>query len=93
MKDAAHLLTFVRTKESELVLHADAQGLSLLISALQSLKEKTEAGGSDHDHLKTSAWAGTELTESRGSESGELIHHLKVYAWSEESAVKHGFRS
>lgn len=93
MNTPEHVLTFVREGEAELRLHADAKGLSLMISALERLKEKVEAGDCDHDHLFTPAWAGTELTESKGMESGDLIHHLKTYGWTDEWIVKHGFRS
>ncbi|MEI6860898.1 MAG: Imm32 family immunity protein [Verrucomicrobiota bacterium] len=87
-----HVLTLVQRKEGEIVLHADAKGLALLIAALERLKKKAEEGASDHDHLMTPAWAGTELSEKKGAEAGALIHHLKIYGWSEEAAKEHGFR-
>jgi len=39
----------------------------------------------------TAAWAGSELSEKKGSESGELVHHVKLYGWTQEWAKKHGF--
>ena len=91
MKQPDHVLTFVRGEEGELRMHADAKGLSLLICALEGLKKKVEGGVSEHAHLMTPSWAGSELSEKKGTESGELIHHLKLYGWTEERARKHGF--
>jgi hypothetical protein len=91
MNTPDYVLTFVCGKEGELQMHADAKGLSVLIRALESLKKKAEEGVSDHDHLMTPSWAGSELTERKGLESGELIHHLKLYGWTEERAKKYGF--
>jgi hypothetical protein len=92
MKAPDYVLTFVRGDEGELFMHAAAKGLSVLISALERLKAKAEEGVCDHDHLMTPAWGGSELSEKKGTESGELIHHLKLYGWTEEWAKKHGFR-
>ena len=91
MTQPDHVLTFVRGEEGELFMHADAKGLSVLIRALEGLKKKAEAGISEHEHLMTPSWAGSELSEKKGTESGELIHHLKLYGWTEEWARKHGF--
>jgi hypothetical protein len=93
MKQPDHVLTFVRGEEGELFMHADAKGLSVLISALERLRKKAEEGACEHDHLMTPAWAGSGLSEKKGLESGELIHHLKLYGWTEEWAQKHGFTS
>jgi len=93
MKPVDHVLAFVHGEEGELVMHADAKGLAVLIGALERLKKKAEEGVCDHDHLITVAWAGSELSEKKGPEAGELIHHLKLYGWTEEWAKKHGFTS
>ena len=87
-----HVLTLVQQKEGEAVLHADAKGLALLIAALERLRKTAEGGAPDHDHLMTPTWAGAELSERKGVETGALIHHLKIFGWSDEAAKKHGFR-
>jgi hypothetical protein len=87
-----YVLAFVRGEEGELFMHADAKGLAALIGALERLKKKAEEGVCDHDHLKTESWAGAELSEKKGLERGELIHHLKLYGWTDEWATRHGFR-
>jgi hypothetical protein len=91
MKPVDYVLTFVKGEEGELFMHADAKGLSVLIAALERLKKKAEAGECDHDHLMTAAWAGSELSEKKGLEAGELVHHVKLYGWTQEWAKKHGF--
>lgn len=91
MNQPDYVLTFVRGQEGELFMHADAKGLAVMIAALERLKKNAEEGLSEHDHLMTPAWGGSELSEKKGLESGELIHHLKMYGWTEEWAGKHGF--
>ena len=87
-----YTLTFVADGKGQLMVHADARGLAVLISSLERLKKKVEAGECDHDHLFTDAWAGGELSESLGCEKdGALVHHVKLYGWTEEWAKKHGF--
>lgn len=92
MKPPDYVLSFVSGGEGELFLHADAKGLSVLIAALERLKRKIDQGVCDHDHLSTPAWGGNELSETRGLEPGELIHHVKLYGWTNEWAKRHGFR-
>jgi len=92
MAKPEYTLTFVADGKGQLKVHADAKGLAVLISSLERLKKKVEAGECDHDHLFTDAWAGGELSESLGCENdGELVHHVKLYGWTEEWAKKHGF--
>ena len=92
MPSPDYVLAFVRGEEGELFMHADAEGLSVLISSLERLRRAVERGECDHDHLMTPEWAGSELSEKKGIESGAVIHHLKIYGWTEEWAKKHGFR-
>lgn len=87
-----HTLCFVCDGEGQIFLHADSAGLDALISCLEKLKKKTEAGQSDHDHLRTNAWAGSELSEEIGKEEGQVIHHVKIYGWTEAKTKEHGFR-
>lgn len=89
-----HTLAFVTDHKGQLFVHADAKGLAYLIGSLERLKKKVEAGECDHGHMHSDAWAGDELSESKGCETdGDIIHHVKLYGWTDEWAKKHGFRS
>ena len=79
-----HLLTFELLKDlKQIEIHGDAEGLRLLARILDRLADQSEAGGQDHDHLKSSEWAGWELTTDLQSkdDSTQAIHHVKVLAW------------
>jgi hypothetical protein len=54
------LLTFERTEIGVLNIHLDEAGATELIKVLQRLLLATENA---HDHLMTSGWGGTELTD------------------------------
>ena len=70
------LLTVEYNKEDGVEIHCDSEGLELLVSKLNVLKQH---GG--HEHLMTPAWAGTELTEEKQGDGNELINHLKILLW------------
>jgi len=70
------LLTVEYSPKGVVEIHCDEEGLDLLMSRLSVLKER---GG--HDHLKTPAWAGDELTEGKQNASNELINHLEIMVW------------
>lgn len=93
MEYPEHVLALFSDDEGQVFLHADDKGLEILITALERLRRKISEGKSDHDHLMTEAWAGDgELTEVQGCEKKEhLVHHLKLYGWTDEWAKKHGF--
>ena len=91
MNPPSYALAFVRGEQGELFVHADPSGLALLIAALQQLKQNAEAGICEHTHLMTPACGGTALSEPRGYETGELIHHVKLYGWPRDWATRHGF--
>jgi len=62
------------TNESEAAICFDDEGLEVLMKKLIRLR-----GKSDHEHLKTPAWAGAELTEHKqGGEEYELVNHLRL---------------
>ena len=92
MAEVEYVLCFVTDKDGQLFIHADRQGLAHLIRSLQSIEKKVEAGVCEHDHLMTDAWAGNELSEKQGIQKGELIHHVKIFGWTEEWAKKHDFK-
>ena len=92
MAEVEHVLCFVTDDDGQLFIHADRKGLASLIHSLQSIEKKVEMGVCEHDHLMTDDWAGNELSEKQGIEKGKLIHHVKIFGWTEESAKKHGFK-
>ncbi|MCU0608042.1 MAG: Imm32 family immunity protein [Candidatus Edwardsbacteria bacterium] len=59
---------------SEIAITFDAEGLDVLLTSLNRLKQKK-----GHDHLMTPSWAGNELTETRhGGANSLLINHLRL---------------
>lgn len=91
MPKPTYLLTFVAGDKGEIFVHADHEGLTKLIGSLERLRKSIEAGNCDHDHLMTDAWGGTELSEEKGMQTGELIHHVELFGWTKEWVTKHGF--
>jgi hypothetical protein len=87
------LLAFVY-EENQIFLHLDSEGVDLLIKELEYIKTKLAENDCPHTHLFSSEWGGWELSSSRvldGEDTGEPIHHLKIFGWNEEWANKHGF--
>ena len=74
-------------------LHADETGLDRLISTLQSLKAHLAKGECEHEHMMSEDWGGYGLSLANSSMAeGHLpVHHLKIYAWTDEWARKNGF--
>lgn len=92
MNPPAHTLSVIADHAGTVSIHADAEGLSILIAALERLKRDVDSGRCEHDHLLSNAWAGHELSETLGCErGGELIHHVKIYGWTQEWAQRNGF--
>jgi Immunity protein 32 len=58
----------------EVEVHLDAEGLSTLMAQLRFL----ETGKTDHVHLMTASWGGSELTEELQCADTSVIHHLKI---------------
>ena len=94
MNNQEHLLCFVADTERQLFVHADAAGLDLLIRILSHLRKRIDEDQCDHNHLMTESWGGQGLTEVPACEKdGRIVHHVKIYGWTEEWARKHGMRS
>lgn len=94
MNPPDHTLSVIADHAGKVSIHADAEGLSVLIAALERLKRHVDSGKCEHDHLFSNAWAGHELSETLGcEEGGEIIHHIKIYGWTEEWAQRHGFKN
>ena len=79
-----HLLSFEIDAEGEqLFIHADPEGLRVLIRSLTRLLDHAENGRAEHDHILTEEWGGGELSSVlQGSDAAQrLIQHVKLYGW------------
>ena len=90
-----HLLSVVTDPDGDVVfIHGDRVGLEYLRSAIDRLILNLEAGKTDHDHLRSADWAGSELTASMLSSEKEAgcktVHHVKIYSWDDEWKMKQG---
>jgi hypothetical protein len=74
MTKPKYVLCFVTGEKGVIFVHADHGGLTKLISSLERLKQNIEAGVCDHDHLMTDDWGGSQLSEGKGFQEGELVH-------------------
>lgn len=69
------MLLTVEFVDEVVEIHADEEGIDLLIDRLMKLrKHKTP----EHDHFMTESWSGWELTEKKQSLNSELVNHLRV---------------
>jgi hypothetical protein len=94
MKNQDHLLCFVADDEGQLFIHADAAGLDLLIGSLTHIRKRIDEEKCDHDHLMTESWGGQGLTEAPAcGKDGRILHHVKIYGWTEEWARKHDLKN
>ena len=90
MKNQEHLLCIVTDDDGQLFIHADAAGLDLLIKSLSNIRKRIDDNECEHDHLMTESWGGYGLTEAPACEKeGRIIHHIKIYSWTEEWVQKH----
>jgi hypothetical protein len=71
------MLVFELTPEGDqLEIHGDEEGLRRLKRHLEAL-----LSGAQHVHLKTPAWAGTDLTEQPQQEGHVALNHVKIFCW------------
>lgn len=90
-----NLLSFTSgPKGDEVTIHGNREGLVRLRVALDTLIQGLEQGECEHNHLFTATCAGSELTESMLDQEAQCghstVHHVKLYAWTEEWRGKHG---
>jgi|JI6StandDraft_1071083.scaffolds.fasta_scaffold20932_7 hypothetical protein len=95
MDQPNHLLSVVTDPEGDVVfIHGDRAGLECLRSAIDRLLRNLAEGKTDHDHFRSTDWAGSELTTSMLSSEKEAgcrsVHHVKIYSWSDEWKKKQG---
>jgi hypothetical protein len=71
------MLVFELTPDGDqLEIHADEEGLRRLKNHLDML-----LSGEGHVHLKTPAWAGSELSEEPQHEGDIVLNHVKIFCW------------
>lgn len=83
-----HLLSLVTSENGDQVfLHVDLAGVTKLISELNYIRKELEEKDCPHSHLFSEDWGGWELTATKLKDQKDeinLVHHLKIYGWSEE---------
>jgi len=88
------LLSFATSNDGDRIsVHVDKAGLELLISELEWLKSKLDQDKCDHTHLRSTDWAGDELSTSKlKNQEGEdhIVHEVKICGWNDEWKTKHG---
>jgi hypothetical protein len=87
-----YVLCLVAGDDGELFLHADSDGLNELIARLEAVRKQVDVGVCGHSHLMTDAWGGKELSENQGIQKGKVVQHLKIFGWTGEWIIKHGFK-
>lgn len=74
------MLVFERPSADTLEIHLDLSGLEELQRHLDQLRR-----GEEHVHLKTPDWGGSELSGEAQGEDHEVVHHVKMFLWRDES--------
>ena len=74
------LLTFEQEESGVLNIHLNLEGAQEMIEIFQRL---LRSGLSEHDHLMTPSWSGTELTESKQDDATTLVNQVNVFLWRE----------
>lgn len=65
-------------QNERLEIHGSTEGLHALANAIDTLASK---GESDHIHLMTPEWGGSELSMEQQNSAASLIHHVKILLW------------
>ncbi len=77
MSSRSRILTFELLEgKDQLELHCNEEGLVLLIECLTKVLRTGE-----HEHLMTSSWGGSELTEEAQGIGNQLINKVTVHLW------------
>jgi hypothetical protein len=91
MSKPDYVLSFATDKDGDqLFVHADAKGLDYLIRSLTRIRQKIDQDVCDHDHLMMDDWGGAGLSERSMPDGVHMIHHVKIFGWTQEWARKHG---
>lgn len=72
------LLTFEVNEDCDQIeIHGNKQGFLELVEVISKV-----VSGSQHEHLMTPAWGGTELSEQTQGETSRLINKVTIHFWS-----------
>lgn len=73
------MLTFESAdKGDRLEIHGDKEGLLRLAKIFTEMAEQED---SEHHHLMTKDWGGSELSDEKQGLNNELYHHVKLFCW------------
>lgn len=73
------MLTFESNNGSEqLEIHGDREGFLKLAKILTEMADQKE---SEHRHLMTKDWGGSELSRDKQGLDNNPWHHVKVFFW------------
>ena len=73
-------ITFELNKETNSVeIHGSPAGLKYLSKVLLELSEETKSDV----HLMSPSWGGEELSNDKHGLENSLIHHVKIFCWSD----------
>jgi hypothetical protein len=73
------MLTFESDKENDkLEIHGDKEGL---LKLAKTLTEMAEESSSEHRHLMTKDWGGSELSNDKQGLDNNLYNHVKIFFW------------
>lgn len=79
------MLTFESNKADEqLEIHGDKEGLLTLAKILIEMAEQKE---SEHRHLMTEDWGGSELSSDKQGLNNDLCHHVKILFWKQAGSA------
>ena len=71
------VLTFeLNPDDDEIDIHGNEQGFLEFIEAINRV-----LSSSQHDHLMTPDWGGSELTNEKQSETSKLINKVTIHFW------------
>jgi len=95
MKRPEYLLSVTAAPTCDVVtIHGDRAGLAVLRDRIDALLARLDREECDHAHLRTSEWAGFELTTSmldnERASGHSTVHHLELLAWTTAWRATHG---
>ena len=98
MEQPSHLLSFVTDETGQyLAVHADLEGVKLLIKELEHLRDGLDLDDCPHSHLFCGLNPATdELTATKiATQEGEvnIVLHVKIYGWNEKWARYHRLKA
>ena len=74
----SRMLTFELNPSQTIEVHVNEEGLQDLIEVLRRLNASPS---SEHVHLMTASWGGSELTENTQGVDTQLVHRVTFHLW------------